>query len=136
MTSDEGRMRAKIAQIVILSEAKDHLATLATRTRLCFTEMEHPMFHSDFYVYIMSNEWLTIYVGVTNDLERRVHEHKSGQQKGFTKRHSIDRLVYFEQFTDIRFAIAREKEIKGWKRFKKVALIRSQNPEWKDLNLR
>ncbi|HUF18618.1 MAG TPA: GIY-YIG nuclease family protein [Thermoanaerobaculia bacterium] len=83
----------------------------------------------------MSNEWLTIYVGVTNSLERRVYEHKEGTLPGFTKRHAINRLVYFEPFTDIRFAIAREKEIKGWKRFKKVNLIRAENPEWRDLSL-
>ena len=89
----------------------------------------------NFYVYIMSNEWLTIYIGVTNSLERRVYQHKAGELPGFTKRHAIDRLVYYEHFTDIRIAIAREREIKGWKRFKKLKLIRSQNPEWKDLSL-
>jgi len=87
----------------------------------------------EFFVYIMSSEWRTIYVGITNDLERRVREHKTKTVKGFTARYDIDRLVYFEQYEDATQAIAREKQIKGWKRFKKVALIDSMNPEWKDL---
>jgi putative endonuclease len=87
----------------------------------------------NFYVYILSNEWRTIYVGVTNDLERRVWEHKNKAVPGFTTRYDIDRLIYFEHFTDIRDAIAREKQIKGWKRFKKVALVDTMNPQWKDL---
>ncbi len=92
------------------------------------------MQNRNFYVYIMSNEWLTIYIGVTNNLQRRVNEHKAGELPGFTRRHSINRLVHVEHFTDIRFAIAREKELKGWKRFRKVQLIRSTNPEWRDLS--
>jgi len=87
----------------------------------------------EFFVYIMSSEWRTIYVGITNDLERRVREHKTKTVKGFTAKYDIDRLVYFEQYEDATQAIAREKQIKGWKRFKKVALIDSMNPEWKDL---
>jgi len=87
----------------------------------------------EFFVYIMSSEWRTIYVGITNDLERRVREHKTKSVKGFTAKYDIDRLVYFEQYEDATQAIAREKQIKGWKRFKKVALIDSMNPEWKDL---
>jgi putative endonuclease len=70
---------------------------------------------------------------VTNDLEHRVFKHKAKQIDGFTKRYNLHRLVYFEAFGDIRDAIAREKEIKGWLRAKKVALIKSMNPGWKDL---
>jgi putative endonuclease len=77
-----------------------------------------------YYVYIMSSGRRALYVGVTNDLERRVHEHREKLLEGF---------VSFESFTDVHAAIAREKQIKGWSRSKKLALIRSRNPDWKDL---
>jgi putative endonuclease len=86
-----------------------------------------------YFVYIMSNTLKMLYTGVTNDLEHRVFQHKANQIDGFTKRYNLHRLVYFEAFGDIRDAIAREKEIKGWLRAKKVALIKSMNPGWKDL---
>ena len=89
---------------------------------------------SDYYVYIMTNNSGTLYVGVTNNLERRVYEHKHGTNDGFTKRYVLTRLVYYESSPDVREAIAREKEIKGWVRRKKVALIKSANPYWKDLS--
>jgi putative endonuclease len=72
---------------------------------------------------------------VTNDLERRVYEHRSGEILGFTSRYKIHRLVYFEQFEDISQVIAREKTIKGWLRSRKIQLIESVNPGWKDLSL-
>ena len=81
-----------------------------------------------YYVYIMTNRSKTLYTGVTNDLERRVFEHKSHVCEGFTKRYQIDRLVYFEAFSNIRVAIARAKQIKGLLRVKKMALIVSMNP--------
>jgi putative endonuclease len=88
----------------------------------------------EFSVYILSSRWrTTLYTGVTNDLERRYREHCSGDVPGFTKRYNVKTLVYAESFTDIREAIAREKEIKGWRRQKKIALIESSNPEWRDL---
>jgi putative endonuclease len=91
--------------------------------------------HSRFYyVYIMTNRSKTLYAGVTRSLEKRVFEHKHGIHTGFTSRYKIDRLVYFERFTDIRNAISREKQIKGLLRIKKIALIVSMNPEWKDLS--
>jgi putative endonuclease len=86
-----------------------------------------------YYVYIMSSGRRALYVGVTNDLERRVHEHREKLLEGFTKRYNIKHLVYFESFTDVRTAIAREKQIKGWSRSKKLALIRCRNPDWKDV---
>jgi putative endonuclease len=67
-----------------------------------------------YFVYILTNRTRTLYVGVTNDLLRRVYEHRSGAIRGFTTKYKIHRLVYFEEFVDIRQAIAREKEIKGW----------------------
>jgi len=84
-------------------------------------------------VYIMSNVSKMLYTGVTGDLETRIFQHKGKLTEGFTKRYNVHRLVYFEAFGDIRDAIAGEKQIKGWLRAKKVALIESVNPEWKDL---
>jgi putative endonuclease len=82
----------------------------------------------------MTNRSKTLYTGVTNDLVRRVWEHKTGTGSDFAARYKIDRLVYFERFGDIRNAIAREKQIKGLLRIKKIALIVSLNPAWRDLS--
>jgi putative endonuclease len=82
----------------------------------------------------MTNTIGMLYTGVTNDLERRVYEHKMKSLEGFTKRYNLNQLVYFESTDDITVAIAREKQIKGWLRSKKVTLINSMNPEWKDLS--
>ncbi len=87
-----------------------------------------------YFVYIMTNRSKTLYVGVTNSLIRRVREHKAGTGSGFTSRYKLDRLVYFERFEDVHRAIGREKEIKGWLRKRKIALIVSINPAWRDLS--
>ncbi len=87
-----------------------------------------------YFVYILASRSRTLYVGVTRDLPRRLHEHRSGRPPGFTSRYRITRLVHFEQTPDARSAIAREKEIKGWRRAKKVTLIEAENPTWKDLS--
>jgi putative endonuclease len=87
-----------------------------------------------YYVYIMSNAARTIYVGVTNNLERRVYEHKHKLVPGFTQRYDLVHLVYYAETEDVREAIAREKQIKGWLRSKKVALIEEMNPHWEDLS--
>jgi len=87
-----------------------------------------------YYVYIMASKSRTLYVGVTNDLERRVTEHKRGLLPGFTSRYRVSRLVYFEATENVESAIAREKAIKCWRREKKVALIESSNPTWEDLS--
>jgi len=87
-----------------------------------------------FFVYIMTNRSRTLYVGVTNNLERRVFEHKNHLVKGFTSRYGIDMLVYYEITQNAKVAITREKQIKGWLRSKKIALIESMNPEWDDLS--
>ena len=76
----------------------------------------------------------TLYIGVTNNLERRVFEHKQHLFKGFTSEYGVDRLVYFERFTDVRDAIAREKQLKGWRRDRKIALFERVNPGWVDLS--
>jgi putative endonuclease len=86
-----------------------------------------------YYVYVMTNRSGTLYIGVTNDLARRVHQHKTKCVKGFTAKYNLTQLVYYETGEDIREAIAREKQLKGWRRSKKVALINSRNPEWNDL---
>jgi putative endonuclease len=88
----------------------------------------------EYFVYILASKSRTLYVGVTNDLERRVAEHRSKLVPGFTRRYNITRLVYFEKTTDVHSALAREKEIKGWTRAKKVALIERANPTWEDLS--
>ena len=87
-----------------------------------------------YYVYIMTNRSKTLYTGVTGKIEKRVYEHKHGLTGGFTSRYKVDRLVYFERFANIRSAIAREKQIKGMSRLKKMALIVSMNPEWTALS--
>jgi putative endonuclease len=89
---------------------------------------------SHYYVYILTNASKTLYIGMTNDLIRRVTEHKKGKIKGFTSKYNIKRLVYFEEGDDVDMAILREKEIKAWRREKKIALIESSNPEWQDLS--
>jgi putative endonuclease len=86
-----------------------------------------------YFVYILTNRSGTLYTGVTADLERRFWEHKTGALDGFTKRYKIDRLVYYEEFGNVREAIVREKQIKGWGRKKKIDLINSVNPKWLDL---
>jgi len=86
-----------------------------------------------YYAYIMASRSRVLYVGVTNDLARRVDEHKRGVVGGFTDRYRVTQLVYFEEFADIRDAIAREKELKGWRRSRKVGLIEKGNVTWADL---
>jgi len=87
-----------------------------------------------YFVYIMTNRSKTLYIGVTNNLVRRVREHETGIGSGFTAKYKLDRLVYFERFEDVHNAIEREKRIKGWLRIKKIALIVSMNPSWMDLS--
>jgi putative endonuclease len=88
----------------------------------------------DYYVYIMTNKHNTVlYTGVTNDLLRRVYEHKEKLVPGFTKKYNITKLVYYETFNDINLAIAREKQIKGGPRKKKINLIEKLNNKWNDL---
>jgi putative endonuclease len=86
------------------------------------------------YVYILANHKSgTLYIGVTSALVQRIHQHKTGEVEGFTKRYGVDRLVYFEPFADIHLAIEREKQIKKWNRGWKIELIEKSNPDWKDL---
>ena len=87
-----------------------------------------------YYVYIMTNGVRTLYVGVTSDLTRRVYEHKEKLVTGFASRYNLTWLAYYEETSDIASTIAREKQIKSWRRSKKVELIESMNPRWKDLS--
>ena len=87
-----------------------------------------------YYVYILTNKTKTVlYTGVTNNLERRIYEHKQKQVDGFTKRYNVNELVYYEETTDIYSALNREKQIKNLLRSKKEALINQMNPQWDDL---
>ncbi len=88
----------------------------------------------EYFVYILSNKSRMLYIGVTNNLKRRVFEHQMKFVPGFTERYGLTGLVYYESTGDVRAAISREKEIKGWVRRKKTALIHSFNPEWRDLS--
>src|SRR5271169_5134395 len=96
--------------------------------------MRKPSTRKSFYVYLMSSPSQTLYTGVTNDLERRVNEHKSGAFDSFTKRYRVNRLVYFQDTNDVNAAIAAENQIKGISRAKKIALIEAENPKWQDLS--
>ena len=87
-----------------------------------------------YYIYIMANRSKTLYIGVTNNLERRLYEHKHQLVAGFTSTYQMTRLVYFEETSDVYAAIEREKHLKGCLRAKKVALIKSINPEWRDFS--
>ncbi len=87
----------------------------------------------EYFVYIASNHSRTLYVGVTNDLERRMAQHETGTGSEFARRYRINRLVYYEVAADVHDAISREKQIKGWSRVKKLALVESVNPDWRDL---
>ena len=90
---------------------------------------------NQYYVYIMTNKSKTLYTGITNNLQRRVYEHKQKLIPGFTSKYNINQLVYYEITSDVNVALSREKQIKGWLRSKKIALIGSVNPEWRDLSV-
>jgi putative endonuclease len=87
----------------------------------------------EYYLYIMSNKRGTLYTGVTNNLEQRVYQHKKKLIDGFTRKYNVTQLVYFESTDDVTTAIVREKQIKGMLRSKKTDLIKTMNPQWKDL---
>ena len=89
----------------------------------------------EYYVYILASKSGVLYIGVTNDLTRRVVEHKGKTLPGFTRKYNVSRLIYFETFGQIRDAIAREKQLKAWRREKKIVLIEQTNPTWSDLSV-
>ena len=86
-----------------------------------------------YFVYILSSKTKRLYIGVTNDLQRRVAQHKRHEVEGFTSRYNIDQLVYYEETDDVRDAISREKQLKGWMRIRKIQLVQDMNPGWEDL---
>jgi putative endonuclease len=91
---------------------------------------------NQYFVYILTNKSnRVLYVGVTNNLERRMYEHRNKMVDGFTKRYNLTKLVYFEETSDVRSAIEREKQLKNWHRDWKIKLISDSNPEWKDLSV-
>ena len=92
-----------------------------------------PEYHQ-YYVYIMTNKSGTLYVGMTNNIKERTLQHKNKLVDGFTKKYNIERLLYYETFSDVYSAIVREKMIKGWLRKKKIDLINTVNPNWDDLS--
>jgi putative endonuclease len=87
-----------------------------------------------YYVYILANRSRMLFIGVTNDLQRRLHEHRQKLVPGFTQKYNLSQLVYYETTPNISAAIQREKQLKGWRRAKKVALIESVNHDWRDLS--
>jgi putative endonuclease len=109
-------------------------------TSVCHAELVeaslsfHTIVVRDYYVYILASASGVLYIGVTNDLTRRVFEHREKLVPGFTGRYNVTRLVYFEWFAGIHDAIAREKQLKGWRREKKLELIKKTNPQWNDLS--
>ncbi len=86
-----------------------------------------------YWVYVLTNRSGTLYIGVTNDLERRLAEHAASGDEQFTGRYAMDRLIYTESYPGVRDAIRREKQLEGWRRSKKVALVNRENPSWRDL---
>ncbi len=88
-----------------------------------------------YYIYILTNKTNNVlYIGMTNDIHRRIYEHKSEMIDGFSKRYHTHKLVYFEKYVNPTEAISREKQLKGYKRFKKISLIEQMNPSWSDLS--
>jgi len=87
-----------------------------------------------YYIYIMNSPTGTLYTGMTSNLKHRVYEHKQKLRDGFTKKYSVTRLAYYEETSEVQTALAREKEIKKWRRSKKIALIKTINPKWQDLS--
>jgi putative endonuclease len=98
------------------------------------SEMPYTTTQRQYFVYIMSSQTQVLYVGVTNNLELRVQQHKHGVGSAFTSRYRTRSLVFYEETSDVHAALAREREIKGWKRQRKIALIESDNPDWRDLS--
>lgn len=93
------------------------------------------MIAKSYFVYLLSSKSRTLYVGVTNDLRRRLDEHRSGRGSVFTQRYGVSRLVYCEAYVDVRDALRREKQLKGWRRSRKIALVEAANPKWLDLSI-
>jgi len=110
---------------------------LSSRTMIRdLTQLDHKNENmNQYFVYILTNEHnRVLYIGVTNDLERRMYEHKNKMVEGFTERYNLSKLVYFEETMDVQSALEREKQLKNWRRDWKIKLIDDFNPAWKDLS--
>ena len=116
---------------VILSEAKD---LQFAQNRSEGASLSHSPMPKSYYTYIVASRSRTLYIGVTSRIEQRIWQHKTKVHKGFTATYNCDRLVWFETYADAGTAIAREKELKGWRRARKIELIESVNPAWVDLS--
>ena len=88
-----------------------------------------------YYIYVLTNKSFTLYIGVTSNLVKRVYEHKHKFVKGFTEKYNINKLIYFEEYSDVLTAINREKQLKGWTRKKKIALIKKTNQTFQEINV-
>ena len=135
MTAHSAQSRKKYSSVTeghptvpCIQREEVRLAPRGGRTRWRIRPMRQ------YYVYIMASRSRVLYAGVTNDLVRRVAEHKAGEMGGFTSRYRVTNLVYYEGTQDVWAALAREKQIKAWRRDKKIALIEATNPEWEDLS--
>jgi putative endonuclease len=105
-----------------------------SRRIAAWVEIEAPV--NTYYVYMMASHTKVLYIGVTNNIEARVQQHKMAPPTTFTGKYSVSRLVWYEDYPDAQAAIAREKQLKGWRRSKKVALIQAGNPNWMDISYR
>ena len=118
----------------LLPQAVEHFDSLRRRGKIHLMRWTSNGELRLYSTYILSNTSMTLYIGVTNNLVRRISQHKKGHGSRFTSRYHFDRLVYFEQTPDIRDAIAREKVLKGWSRKRKIELVKTMNPRWSDLS--
>jgi putative endonuclease len=120
------------AVILSAAQSKDPETAHITHTDQTFSTTELKRIKMAGYTYIMGSQTGTLYIGVTSDIYIRVQQHKNGTFEGFSKEHNCTRLLYYEQHENITQSIAREKQLKGWRREKKLNLIRTQNPDFKD----
>ena len=134
----QGRQARDNLQVVVPDKRSDRPAPVCLRpgSGTQFSKHKRTAFEvsKQYYVYLITNErYGTLYVGVTNDLVRRIYEHREGVVQGFSKQHGLSRLVWFEAHDDVLAAIGREKAIKRWRRDWKMNLIQAMNPKWDDL---
>jgi len=120
--------------VILRSAATKDLRLLSSQSGPARSVYDDRMPDHCYFTYIMASRSHTLYIGVTGDLHKRVFEHKWKEHEGFTARYNCDRLVWFERYQDVQKAIGREKQLKGWLRSKKIALIESANPTWEDLS--
>ena len=130
---NSGENQATSCKGQILDQAENDTTSISSSSRRRGSLLYNEIKMKDYYVYIMGNDRPTLYIGLTNDLIRRVYEHKQGFVEGFTKKYGLKKLLYFEVFNRVKDAIAREKQLKHWKRNWKLNLIKKTNPTLKDL---